>query len=135
MKHLRNIVVSLRERGSILLDTVLFLALLSVLSMALIGQLVFMTKVSAQEDARVQGLMAARIQLEDMRTNWTHTSATEDEEFTPVSFESEFDTHRLGKGYYSITVNGPNLYQVEIRIRDKADTRDVCRTLSQVWDK
>ena len=119
-----------QQRGSVLVDIVLFLALLSVLSMALIGQLVFMTKVSAQEDARVQGLMAARVQLEDMRTKWEY-GETESQEFIPISFDAD----RLGKGYFSIVEKEPNLYQVEIWIRDKADTKDVCRTLSQVWVK
>lgn len=121
----------LSQRGSILLDTVLYLALLSVLSMALIGQLVFMTKVSAQEDARVQGLMAARIQLEDMRTKWTYDVTTSPVRFTTTAF----DDNRIKEGYYSITNpdnTKPDLYQVEIWINDKTD-KTVYKTLSQVW--
>ena len=121
------------ERGSILLDIVLFLALLSVMSMALMGQLVFMTKVSAQEDARVQGLMAARVQLEDMRTKWTYDVTTSPVKFTTTAF----DDNRLKEGYYSITKpdsSKPHLYQVEIWINDKTD-KTVYRTISQVWVK
>ena len=124
----------LSERGSILMDTVLFMALLSVLLMALVGQLTFMTKVSAQEDARVQGLMAARIQMEDMRTKWDEYGVP------PVSGEFDvtvFEDNRLAeKGFYSITQpdNTKPIYQIEIEIKDKAG-KTVYETLSQVWDK
>lgn len=121
----------MNQRGSILLETVILLGLLSVLSMALIGQLVFMTKVSAQEDARVQGLMAARIQLEDMRTKWTYDVTTSPVRFTTTAF----DDNRIKEGYYSITNpdnTKPDLYQVEIWINDKTD-KTVYKTLSQVW--
>ena len=118
------------QRGSTLLDTVLFLALLSILSMALIGQLVFMTKVSAQEDTRIQGLMAARVQLEDMRTKWEYGVTA-----NPVSFDTtEFEDSRLEEGFYRITQpDGTKpIYQVEIWVNDKSG-KTVYKTLSQVW--
>jgi len=120
------------QRGSILLDTVLFMALLSVLLMALVGQLTFMTKVSAQEDARVQGLMAARIQMEDMRTQWDY-EVPSDSVFTVTEFE---DSRLAEEGFYSITQpdNTKPIYQIEIEIKDKAG-KTVYETLSQVWDK
>lgn len=120
------------QRGSILMDTVLFMALLSVLLMALVGQLTFMTKVSAQEDARVQGLMAARIQMEDMRTKWDY-EVPSDSVFTVTEFE---DSRLAEEGFYSITQpdNTKPIYQIEIEIKDKAG-KTVYETLSQVWDK
>jgi type II secretory pathway pseudopilin PulG len=120
------------QRGSILMDTVLFMALLSVLLMALVGQLTFMTKVSAQEDARVQGLMAARIQMEDMRTQWDY-EVPSDSVFTVTEFE---DSRLAEEGFYSITQpdNTKPIYQIEIEIKDKAG-KTVYETLSQVWVK
>lgn len=118
------------QRGSMLLDTVIFLALLSILSMTLIGQLVFMRKISAQEDARIQGLMAARIQMENMRTRWTYTvpddSPLEDTFTPPIDFD------RLGEGGYSISKMEDYLYQVEIWVNN-LEGSEVYRTLSQVW--
>ncbi len=132
------------QRGSILLDTVLFMGLLSVFFMALVGQLTFMTKVSAQEDARVQGLMAARVQMENMRTRWLEEWDPEDvdpltgETFCEAVFSIDaaaFD--RLGEeGHFRITIpdeaGAPHLYQIEIWVDSKTG-QTVYRTFSQVW--
>ncbi len=145
------------QRGSILLDTVLFLALLSVFSMALLGQLIFMTKVSAQEDARVQGLMAARVQMENMRTRWqddwlapspTPAGWSHEETFVPSDFEVGIGADRhsitmLDHGVFKISrvekggtppSYEPNLYQVAIELFDRVG-RSVCKTVSRVWVK
>jgi len=132
------------QRGSAMLEIVIALALVSFLFMMAVGRLIFITRVSQQEDARVQGLMAARIKIEELRSG-RPGSAFSGEGGNHVEFPSEdpeghdkawfADFHMLGRGTFTVErVSGQEdaLYKVVVRIYDKKDS-EVYSTQTTVW--
>jgi type II secretory pathway pseudopilin PulG len=120
------------QRGSVMLETVIFLALVSFLFMMVVGQLVFMTRVSRQEDARVQGLMAARIKVEELRSGWPEAVFL-DEYQGSFPLEDMFeDFNMLGHGEFRLEKEADDLYKVVIRIYDNKGS-EAYSTQTTVW--
>ncbi len=118
-----------------MLETVICFALVCFLFMAATGHLVFMTRVSRQEDARVQGFMAARVKVEELRSGWPN------EVFAggPYPYEDTFyladcfeDFNMLGSGRFRIEREEDGLYKVVIWIYDKKGS-EVYSTQTTVW--
>lgn len=125
------------QRGSIMLETVIFLALVSFLFMMVTGQLVFMARTSQKEDARVQGLMAARIKVEELRSGWPGDAFSD--KYEETGYEAEFslayyfeDVNMLSHGKYTVQKQEDALYKVVIRIYDKKNS-EVYSTQTTVW--
>ncbi|MGI6163912.1 MAG: type IV pilus modification PilV family protein [Bacillota bacterium] len=123
------------QRGSIMLETVICLALVSFLFVMVVGHLLLMARVSRQEDARVQGLMAARVKVEELRSGWPN------EVFAggPNPYEDTFsladcfeDFNMLGNGRFIIEREEDGLYKVVIWIYDKKGS-EVYSTQTTVW--
>ncbi len=118
-----------------MLETVICLALVSFLFVMVVGHLLFMARVSRQEDARVQGLMAARVKVEELRSGWPN------EVFAGVPYlcEDTFsledcfeDFNMLGQGRFRIEREEDGLYKVVIWIYDKKGS-EVYSTQTMVW--
>ncbi len=126
------------QKGSAMLEAVIFLALASFLFMMVVGQLVFMVRVSRQEDARVQGLMAARVKIEELRSGWPEGAFTgpgvypREEGFSLAGFLPELNM--LGDGKFWIDKEAEGLYEVVVSIYDKKGA-EVYSTQTMVWLK
>lgn len=125
-----------------MLEAVIFLALASFLFMMVVGQLVFMVQVSRQEDARVQGLMAARVKIEELRSGWPGAVFT-----APYPREVSFpltgflpELNMLGDGKFWMDKKegdlgkAEGLYEVVVSIYDKKGA-EVYSTQTMVWLK
>lgn len=114
------------QRGSLMLDVVVALALASIILMLVSSQISAVMYMSRREDARVQGMMAARIKMEEIRS------------CTPITpgqgwwVPEGFDT--LGESGYLIEQAGPGLFRVVITVRDRQGA-EVYSTESMVRQK
>jgi len=102
--------------GSLMIEMVIFLLLASILSAASVSQLTLAVRISRDEDVKVQGIMATRIKMEDLRSRRSLTPTPPDklEEWDPYGFDL------LGTGLLKIEeVEPPDLYQVTVFARDK----------------
>lgn len=119
-----------------MLEAVIFLALASFLFTMVVGQLVFMVRVSRQEDARVQGLMAARVKIEELRSGWPEGAFA-----GPYPHEGSFslsgflpELNMLDQGKFRIGKEQEGLYKVVVSIYDKKGA-EAYSTQTMVWLK
>lgn len=109
-----------------LLDTVVFLAVSTFLSVVVLSGLCALASFSSREDARVQAIMASRVKMEELRSQ---TSWTPGEEVFSVE-----GLDMIGYGTYSIREEEPGLYEILIRVYDKKGA-ELYSTKTFVWQE
>ncbi len=108
------------QAGSALLETVVFLALASLMFLVITGQLVFMVKVSRGEDARVQAMMAARVKVEELRSGFPSLVFSGESSEYPKTESFELgDFLSVGYGEYTLEKESNRLFEATVRIYDK----------------
>lgn len=126
------------QTGSTMIEVVIFLALASLLFMIVVGQLVFMVKVSRQEDARVQALMAARVKIEELRSGLPAAAFSGDSYFQEDSFPDDFfqGLNMLHNKTLVLNVSkdpdNTDLYEAVVKVEDASGAL-IYSTQTTVW--